>query len=101
MTVPFDTLDYARKLEQAGVPAAQALEQTRVLAEALMRSKTLVGDLNSLEHVGHNLAAKIDEAALKLDGKLAVMAGAVNLQTWMLAILITINAAVAAKLFGQ
>lgn len=98
MTVPFDTLDYAMKLEQAGVPAAQASEQARVLAEALMRSETHVGDLVSLEH---NLAAKIEAAALKLEGTLAVMAGAVNLQTWMLGALIAINVAVVLKLFGH
>lgn len=98
MTAPFDTLDYAKKLEQAGVPAAQASEQTRVLAEALMSSETLVGDLISLEH---NLAAKIEAAALKLHGKLSVMAGAMNLQTWMLGVLIAINVAIAAKLFSE
>jgi len=47
------------------------------------------------------LAAKIEAAALKLEGTLAVMAGAVNLQTWMLGALIAINVAVVLKLFGH
>jgi hypothetical protein len=34
-TIPFDTLDYARKLETAGVALPQAEAQARALAEAL------------------------------------------------------------------
>ena len=35
MMIPFDTLDYARKLEALGVPRDQAEGQTRALFDAL------------------------------------------------------------------
>lgn len=57
MTIPFDTSEYAQKLELAGVPAAQAAEQSKVLADVLGKSVAFQGDLGSLER---NLTAKIE-----------------------------------------
>lgn len=96
MTVPFDTLDYARKLEQAGVPAVQAAEQSKVLAEVLGKSVAFRGALVSVER---NLTAKVEAAELKLENKLALQAGDINLLKWMMGTLIALNVAIAVKLF--
>lgn len=96
MTVPFDTLDYARKLEQTGVPAAQAAEQSRILADVLGKSVAFPGDLISLEH---NVTAKVEAAELKIQAKLAGQAGDINLLKWMAGTLIAMNVAIMVKLF--
>lgn len=96
MTVPFDTLDYARKLELAGVPSAQAAEQSKILADVLGRSVAFPGDLVSLER---NVIVKVESAELKLENKLAVQAGDINLLKWMTATLIAINVAILVKSF--
>lgn len=96
MTIPFDTLDYAQKLEHAGVPAAQAAEQSKVLADVLGKSVAFPGDLVSLER---NVLAKVEAAELKIENKLAVQAGDINLLKWMTGTLIALNVAIVVKLF--
>ena len=48
-TVRFDTLDYARKLERAGVPAEQAALQAKALNDALAETGDLREQLLRLE----------------------------------------------------
>lgn len=96
MTIPFDTLDYAQKLEHAGVPAAQAAEQSKVLADVLGKSVAFPGDLVSLER---NVLSKVEAAELKIENKLAVQAGDINLLKWMAGTLIALNVAIVVKLF--
>jgi len=57
MAVTFDTLDYARKLESAGVPLAQAEQQLKLLADVLGKARASPNDLAAL---GRNLNSKID-----------------------------------------
>ncbi|MBV7542018.1 CCDC90 family protein [Acidovorax sp. sic0104] len=49
MNIPFDTLDFARKLASAGVPPAQAEQQSKLLADVLGKSVAFPSDLNTLE----------------------------------------------------
>jgi chromosome segregation ATPase len=92
--VRFDTLDYARKLERAGVPAEQAALQARALNEALAGTDQLRDDMHGLnarfdqvdarfeqidarfeqvdarfEHLEEKLVAKIDALEVKIMGK--------------------------------
>jgi hypothetical protein len=61
---PLDTLDYAKKLEAAGVPKAQAELQASALNDALASSAASSSDLSNLEQAidGRfaSLQAKID-----------------------------------------
>lgn len=98
MTILFDTLDYAKRLEIAGMPAAQAAVHSKILADVLGKSVAFLGDPTSIER---NLLAKIEATELKLESRLAVMAGDMNLQKWMLGTLIAISVAVLVKLFVQ
>ncbi|MDD2742041.1 MAG: hypothetical protein PHV02_07200 [Rhodocyclaceae bacterium] len=98
MSIPFDTLDYAKKLEDAGLPAAQAAAQSKVLADVLSKAVAFPGDLVSLER---SLSAKIESTELKLENKLAVIAGDISLSRWMTTTLIAINVAILVKLFVQ
>jgi len=100
MVVTFDTLDYAKKLEGAGVPAAQAEQQTKILAEVLGRTVALPSDLASLER---NLTSKAQADKAELKNDLALLGqkltGDINLTKWMLGSLMAVNVAIALKLF--
>ena len=103
----FDTLDYAKKLEGAGVPAPQAEVQAKALAEVLDNSVAFPGDLTSLER---NLVNRIDgleqrvEARLKavelwLDGRFSAVDSKIHLIHWMMGTLIALNVGVIVKVF--
>lgn len=96
MTIPFDTLDYAKKLETAGVPLSQAEQQAKLLADVLGKSVASPSDLSSIER---SLIAKIEASELKVEGRLNTLAGEVNLTKWMLGTLIALNVAILLKLF--
>lgn len=107
MSIPFDTLDYAKQLAKAGVPEAQAEQQSKLLADVLGKLVAFPGDLATLER---NVIAKveaselklngrIEASELKLDGRMNTLAGEVNLTKWMLGTLIAMNVAILLKLF--
>ena len=115
---PFDTLDYARRLEAAGVPSAQAELQARALNDALASSVATRADLTDLRtdidarfagldarldakfetvdlrfvSLESRVDAKIDSVALKLGGKIETL-------QWMFGVLVAMNAAVVIQLF--
>src|SRR5437016_5182836 len=67
--IQFDTLDYAKKLETAGVPVAQAeaKAQAKALGAVLTNTVASPGDLVAVES---NLATKIDSLESRLDAKI-------------------------------
>lgn len=67
--LPFDTLDYARKLERAGVPTAQAELQAQALGEALASTVATRGDLASLESRLELRFARIDARFEQVDAR--------------------------------
>ena len=117
-SAPFDTVDYARKLEAAGVPSAQAELQARALNDALASSVATRVDLTDLRtdidarfagldarldakfetvdlrfvSLESRVDAKIDSVALKLAGKIEAL-------QWMFGVLVAMNAAVVIQLF--
>jgi hypothetical protein len=70
---PLDTLDYAKKLEAAGVPKAQAELQASALNDALASSVVSSRDLSNLEQAidGRfaSLEAKIDARFQQVDAR--------------------------------
>ena len=78
MAIPFDTLDYARKLEVAGVPTAQAELQATALGEALAKAVATPADLAALEGrlttridaIDARLGARIDAIDAKLGSRI-------------------------------
>jgi hypothetical protein len=69
----FDTLDYAKRLETAGVPAPQAEAQAKALGDVLGKAVAFPGDLVALES---NLALKLGAVENRLETKIeAVRAG--------------------------
>jgi hypothetical protein len=65
-TIAFDTLKYADRLEAAGVPRAQAKVQAEALAEVIGGAEVITRD-----YLDARLAARIREAELKLEAKIA------------------------------
>lgn len=96
MTMPFDTLDYAQQLAKAGVPTAQAEQQSKILADVLGKSVAFPGDLATLER---NVVSKVETFELKLEGRINNLAGEINLTKWMLGTLIALNLAILLKVF--
>ena len=69
-TLAFDTLAYAKKLERAGVPAAQAEVQAEALAEIIEERLATKRDLKDLEGV---LVRDLKELEMRLTIKLGTM----------------------------
>src|SRR5213078_4507309 len=66
-TLQLDTLEYAKKLKTAGVPAEQAEAQATALGDALAQSVAFRGDLVSLEN---NLSTKMAHLESRLESKI-------------------------------
>jgi hypothetical protein len=90
--VTFDTLKFANRLKQAGVPAPQAEAEAEVLAEALAVNLKDLTTKADLEAVADRLAHEIREgdAALRAD---------IALLKWMLGLLLGGVAALILKTF--
>ena len=115
--IQFDTLDYAKKLETAGVPVAQAEAQAKALGAVLTNTVASPGDLVAVES---NLATKIDSLESRLDAKIArsesglnikiesvrnelkvafqKLGGSVETLKWMLGFVATLNIGIFVKL---
>jgi hypothetical protein len=65
----FDTLDYARKLEAAGVPIAQAEVQARALNQALAGSVATKADIADLKADIANLELRMDARFAQVDAR--------------------------------
>lgn len=65
--VQFDTLDYAKKLQTAGVPSHQAEAHAKALGEALSKYVSLPDDLVALEN---RLLAKMTALETRLEAKI-------------------------------
>jgi flagellar capping protein FliD len=66
-TLPFDTLDYARKLQTAGVAAPQAEAQARALADAWSQAVASPDDIRSLERKMDSRFTEIDSRFTQID----------------------------------
>ena len=118
---PLDTLAYAKKLEAAGVPAAEAEVHARALNEALATSVASRVDIIELRnhfdarfegvdarfeavdarfdnvdlklaHLESRLEARIGSVDLKLGGKIETL-------QWMFGVMVALNGAVLLQLF--
>lgn len=81
MTAAFDTLKYAKQLEQAGVPEDQA----EIHAEALR---------GVIEEQIMARFDKVDDRLTGLDSKLIKLEGRVNLLQWMITFNLALTVAV-------
>jgi len=65
----FDTLDYARKLERAGVPREQAALQAKALGEALAQTDSIHGDIAiaPLDRRFDQVDARFDQVDARFD----------------------------------
>jgi tetrahydromethanopterin S-methyltransferase subunit G len=75
VAIPFDTLDYAKKLETAGVPAAQAELQATALGDALAKAVVAPGDLAGLEG---RLTARIESVDARIESLEAKMSARID-----------------------
>ena len=110
----FDTLDYARKLEKAGVPAPQAEMQAQALAQVFAESVASRSDLFGVEQrldttidtVESRLTAKIDTVESRLDAKINAvkteltldLGGRIDTLKWMVTFFGAVNVGILVKL---
>ena len=78
--VAFDTLSYARRLKEAGVPEKQAEVQAELMAEAF------VFNMDSLVTKDY-LEARFAQQDSMLEVRFAALENKINLHSWMLAII--------------
>lgn len=69
--VPFDSLAYSERLQEAGVPAPQAAVHAKTLGEVLSRSVVFPHDLVRLEN---SLMQKFETGQLKFEASQAKLA---------------------------
>lgn len=110
MGAAFDTLEYAKNLETAGVPSAHAQLQSKLLADLLGKVAVSPSDLQSFER---NVSSKIEVWEQRMGASIETledrfMDQQVGLNAlkkefthckWMLAALLVINSTVFLKLF--
>jgi hypothetical protein len=122
---PFDTLDYARKLQSAGVPAAQAEVQASALGEAFAGTVASPADMEAqgasiraeiastradLEAQGASIRAEIAATRADLDMLKTFLnaridalglevGGKIDTLRWMLGVVVALNAAVFVQTF--
>ena len=119
----FDTLDYAKKLETAGVPGPQAEAQAKALGEALGRAVAFPGDLVTLEKgltsklaavesrlhtkidtLKNDINAKIDTLDIKIEtvkNELKLeLGGKIETLKWMFGALVALNVGILIRLLA-
>ena len=102
--VPFDTLDYARKLETAGVAAPQAEAQARVLAEALSHAVASPNDLEIVETKLLSSVSSVSAQLLAVESRLDANIGKVSISLdgmkWMFGFVAAMTVAIVVRLFA-
>ena len=83
--IAFDTLKFARRLIEVGVPDRQAEVQAELMAEALLLNIDSVVTKDYLN-------ARLAEQDVKFDARFAILDSKINLHSWMLAIIAASNA---------
>ncbi|ELX11497.1 hypothetical protein Jab_1c00800 [Janthinobacterium sp. HH01] len=88
MPIKFDTLSYAKKLEEAGLPKQQAEAQSLALRDALAESTVTPGDMlllktdlvARLEIVRCDVQAQIDKLHSDMQGQIAELKARMNIR---------------------
>ncbi|TDG11627.1 hypothetical protein E2F43_18110 [Seongchinamella unica] len=78
--IAFDTLKFARRLIEAGVPEHQAEVQAELMAEAFLFNVDSVVTKDYLD-------ARLAEQDARFDAKFAVLESKINLHSWILAVI--------------
>lgn len=123
VAVAFDTLEYARRLQDAGIAAPQAEAQARALADALTGRVASPSDLDALEArlvsridafdrrlngridglegridaLDSRLNGRIDGLEGRIDGRIDKLAGSVDTLKWLVGLLTAFNIATFAR----
>lgn len=103
MAIEFNMLEYAKRLQDAGVQQHQAQVHAQALGEFMGHAVALKSDLLLLKT---EILAKIDLLKSEIDtkiemlrGEIAGIRGEVNLLKWMVGGSIALNLAIIIKLF--
>ena len=123
VAVAFDTLEYARRLQDAGIAAPQAEAQARALADALTGRVASNSDLDAFEArlvsridafdrrlngridglegridaLDSRLNGRIDGLEGRIDGRIEKLAGSVDTLKWLVGLLTAFNIATFAR----
>jgi hypothetical protein len=112
MPIQFDTLEYARRLAEAGIPEAQADAHAQALSDVLANAIVVPGDLLLLKTdlvarmdiLRHDVDAKLmafrEEFRLKLEALEARIHARLDKLGWLVAASLIMNAAILVKLFA-
>jgi hypothetical protein len=124
MPIQFDTLDYAKRLASAGVPAQQAEAHATALGDVLGSAVVVHGELAALERnllgeiklVAQKVDTRVDALELKLDTRIDALEHKLDARLerldlrhgadmkhvyWMMSTLILLNLGILSKLMLQ
>lgn len=94
--LPFDSLAYSERLQEAGVPAPQAAVHAKILGEVLARSVVFPDDMVRLDA---SLSQKLDIAQLKMAAEFEKLRSDMNVLKVMVGIAISLALPVLIKLY--
>ncbi|NML61458.1 hypothetical protein HHL21_10285 [Massilia sp. RP-1-19] len=129
MTTQFDSLDYAQRLERAGVPEDQAAVHAQVLQQALgqvvcarqlsaaegslhqeirLSEERLANQINrvrdelnrKIELVRVELDAKIENVRIELEAKIDGVRSEFKYMRWLIGVVIALNTAILVKMLN-
>ena len=83
--VGFDTLKFARRLEEAGVPQEQAEAQAEIMAEAFLLNMDALVTKDYLDARFAEQGARMETRFAAMDTRFAEVDGKLRLLMWMLA----------------
>ena len=89
--IGFDTLKFARKLKEAGVPAQQAEAQAEVLGEAFLYNLDEIVTRDYLDARLENLEARLEKRFSEIEQRFANIDSRHRLHSWMLGVIIVVN----------
>jgi hypothetical protein len=92
MVATFDTLKFANKLKQAGVPDKQAEAEAEVLAEALAVNLRDFTTKDDLKHLEERINARFETLEERSRGRFTLL-------QWMLGFNLALSATILVKLF--
>ncbi|WP_034301943.1 DUF1640 domain-containing protein [Herbaspirillum sp. RV1423] len=91
-TTFFDTHDYVKRLEESGIPTAQAEAHAKVLAEAMNNELLKKADLNEFR-------AEVRTKFAEVETKFTEVKGQFELLKWMLGFMLAGTVAILFKIF--
>lgn len=108
MPIKFDTLEYARRLAEAGIPADQADAHAQALSDALATASVTPAELvlvrsellARMDMLKSEVYARIDLLKVEIDARFERLEAGLRSLRWLFGLSLALQVVVLAKLFS-